>query len=158
MEATYVIDTTRMNNVLRKLRFNIRWNELMEEYVNYTPSFSPKLFNEMNSAQLVWFRGVFHFKKSDALGARKELSNYVRNYPEFYGDSLEEVYAKMCGVLKYFNEVHRTQFPFVNWLPDYGGLLQPPQHGDAQQIDFMRQHAIPYLMTGQVPGEERNDE
>ena len=57
----------------------------------------------------------------------------------------------MCGVLKYFNEIHRTRFAFVNWLPDYGGLLQPPQYGDAQQIDFLRQHAIPYLMTGQVP-------
>ena len=83
---------------------------------------------------------------------RKELSAYVQNFPDFCGDSLDELLRKMRYTLKKYNAENRTAFPFVNWLPEHGGLiLQADPH---EQVAFMQEHDIPCALTGLIPIEK----
>ena len=95
MEAQSAIDPERMNRVLSQLRLNVRWEELMEAYANYRPRYTHELFAYMTLDQLRVFSTVFCFTRSNILQLRRELSSFVRNFPELYGDTLEEVLRKM---------------------------------------------------------------
>ena len=146
MEVQYSINPERMNRVLRQLRMNIRWEELMDRYENYRPRFSAQLFTHMTLDDLVAFTSVFCFTQSSIVQWRRELSTFVRNFQEFYGDTLDEVRMRMHLLLNHYNSVNAIRVPFVNWLPQFGGLLQ--QLNGNPQIAYMRQHGIPFWLTG----------
>ena len=149
MEQPYAIDPERMNRVLRQLRLNVRWEELLERYVNYRPRYAPELFAYMTLDQLMAFSTVFHFTKTTIVQLRRELSGFVRNFPELYGDTLHEVLTKMHYTLNVYNNMNRFRVPYVNWLPQFGGVLQ--QFYGNPQIAYMQQHGIPLWMTGVIP-------
>ena len=149
MEVQYSINPERMNRVLRQLRLNIRWEELMDRYVHYRPRYSPELFASMTLDELVQFTSVFCFTKTTIVPLRRELAGFVRNFPEFYGDTLDEVRIKMQIALNYYNHLNGRWVPFVNWLPQFGGILQ--HLNGNPQIAYMRQHGIPFWLTGAVP-------
>ena len=149
MEAQSAIDPERMNRVLRQLRLNVRWEELMEAYANYRPRYTHELFAYMTLDQLRVFSTVFCFTRSNILQLRRELSSFVRNFPELYGDTLEEVLRKMHYTLNVYNNSNGFRVPYVNWLPQFGGVIQ--QYYGNPQIAYMQQHGIPCWMTGAIP-------
>lgn len=152
MEITYVIDPERMNQVLRRRRLTLTWEDLLDEYARLRPRYRPELFSHMTIQDVQLFSRIFEFKKTNIMQCRRELSGFVKSFPEFYGDSLDEVFAGMSAQLKKFNQERRMNFPYVNWLPDYGGMIQPQPNGD-EQIRFMEQNGIPYSLTGRAPGQ-----
>ena len=155
MEMLYPIDAERMNKVLRRRRLNLRWDELWEMYVNYQPSCS-ELFGRMDVRDVVKFGCCFRFSTSNLTQMRKELAKFVKDFPEFCGDSLDEVVLKMYYRLQEYNGEHGTRFPCVNWIPDYGGMLQQPDPNE--QIRWMQERGIPCPLTGILPrtqGEKR---
>ena len=149
MEVNYSINPERMNRVLRQLRINLRWDELMDRYANYRPRYSAELFRHMTLEDLVAFTSVFCFTKTTIVLLRRELAGFVRNFPQFYGDTLEEVRMRMQYNLNYYNHINARRVPFVNWLPQFGGVLQ--QLNEDPQIAYMRQHGIPFWLTGVMP-------
>ena len=103
----------------------------------------------MTLDDLVAFTNVFCFTKTSIVPLRRELAGFVRNFPEFYGDTLDEVRMRMHLALNYYNQVNAIRLPFVNWLPQFGGMLQ--QLNGNPQIAYMRQHGIPFWLTGAMP-------
>lgn len=104
MEITYVIDPERMNQVLRRRRLTITWEDLLEEYVQLRPRYRPELFSHMTLQDLQVFSRIFEFKKTNVMQCRRELSGFVKSFPEMYGDSLDEIFAKISAQLKKFNQ------------------------------------------------------
>ena len=154
MEAQYTINAARMDQVLRRRRINLRWNELWEEYTNYQPPHTPRMFTRMTMEDILLMASVFRFTKPSIQEMRKELSVYVKNFPEFCGDSLDEVLRKMRYTLKKYNAENGTAFPFVNWLPQHGGLIL--QNDPHEQVSFMQEHNIPCVVTGLLPVHKGN--
>ena len=123
----------------------------MEAYMNYQPSFDPSLFTNMPLEVLQQFATVFYFKKSTIFDCRRELSLFVKNVPKFYGDSLEEIFRKMIGCLSFYNQQNCTAYPYINWIPAFGGLLKEQDNEDYAQTKFMIDNRVPYYLTNEVP-------
>ena len=93
----------------------------MEAYANYRPRYTHELFANMTLDQLRVFSTVFCFTKSTILQLRMELSSFVRNFSELYGDTLEEVLRRMHYTLNVYNNFNGFRVPYGNWLPQFGG-------------------------------------
>lgn len=149
MEVLYPIDAERMNQVLRKRRLNLRWEELWELYLKYQPPFSRELFDHADAREVMEFACCFQFSTENVVQMRKELSSFVKSFPKFRGNTLDEIRRRMYYTLWKYNDEHGTDFPGINWLPDYGGLLHQPNPN--AQIEFMQRRRIPCPLTGLIP-------
>ena len=144
----YSINPEQMNRVLRQLRINIRWEELMDRYVNYRPRHSAEMFTNITLDDLA-FTSVFCFTKTSIVPLRRQLAGFVRNFQQFHGDTLDDAMMRMHLTSNYYNNVNARRVPFVNWLPQFGGMVQQ-LHGNPQ-IAYMLQHGIPFWLTGAIP-------
>lgn len=146
-----MINAEKMNKVLSRLRVNLRWEELMHEYQNYRPGYCPQLFVHMTLEDVKAFGLVFKYNGTNIVSCRKELSGFVKKFPELYGDSLAEVWQRMDYTLKRLNAKHGVRYPGLNWVPEYGGTIR--QNIGNPEIAFMRQHGLACWLTGEVPQE-----
>ena len=149
MEVQYTINPEKMNRVLGQLKVKVTWEQLLESYETYRPSFLPELFRDMDLDEVECFRSVYHFKSLSLPAMRRELSTFVKEFSQLYGDTLEEVLGRMNYYLKWCNAHNPRSFPYLNWTPQFGGLVQQIQPNP--QIAYMQQHRIPFYMTGVIP-------
>lgn len=144
------IDEQKMNRVLAKFRSRLTWAQLKHGYETYTPSYNPGLFRAITIGELQFFATIFCFTKNTLPACGQELSNFVRHIPDFYGDTLEEVYRKMCAALDVFNrgQPETNRRPYVNWIPMYGGLIQT-QNARLRQVQYMNGNGIEPILDRQ---------
>ena len=127
MEVQYTINPEKMNRVLARMKMKVTWEELIEKYENYRPSFLPELLRDMGFRRAQFFTGVYHTKARTVAAMRRELSAFVKGFLQLYGDTLEEVLGKMDYHLKWCNAHNPWQARYLNWAPQFGGQVQPPQ-------------------------------
>ena len=143
------INHEKMNRVLRQMKLKVTWEELLAKYDNYRPSFLPELFTDMSLYEVECFRHVYRFRARTVQTMRKELAAFVKESPQLYGDTLGEVLAKMEYYLKWCNAHNPWPVKYLNWAPQFGGQVQPDEPN--AQIAYMREHGIPFYMTGFIP-------
>ena len=149
MEVQYTINPEKMNRVLAQMKVKVTWEQLLENYESYRPSFLPELFRDMELHEVECFRSVYYFKSQTLPAMRRELSAFVKEFSQLYGDTLEEVLGRMNYCLKWCNAHNPRSVPYLNWTPQFGGLVQQIQPN--AQIAYMQQHRIPFYMTGVIP-------
>lgn len=149
MEVQYTINPEKMNRVLGQMKLKVTWEQLLQNYENYRPSFLPDLFRDMDLQEVERFRCVYCFKSQTLPAMRRELSTFVKEFSQLYGDTLEEVLGRMDYCLKWCNAHNLRSVPFLNWTPQFGGLVQ--QNQPNAQIAYMQEHRIPFYMTGVIP-------
>ena len=98
--------------------------------------------------QVARLRQVFCFQARTLTGMQKELSQWLKNYPQFYNDDADVVVARMRQKLLEYQGQQLQRYPglrkvcpYVNWIPNYGGLWQarPPT-----QAQFYAANDVPY--------------
>ena len=104
---------------------------------------------ELDLQEVERFRCVYYFKSQTLPAMRRELSTFVKEFSQLYGDTLEEVLGRMDYCLKWCNAHNLRSVPFLNWTPQFGGLVQ--QYQPNAQIAYMHEHRIPFYMTGVIP-------
>lgn len=62
---------------------------------------------------------------------------------------MDQVLRKMNYTLNVYNNLNQFRVPYVNWLPQFGDMLQQ-FHGNLQ-IAYMQQNGIALWMTGAIP-------
>ena len=139
----------RMNRVLGQMKVMHTWEQLLENYENYRPGFLPELFKDMDLHEVVCFWCVYYFRSQTVPAMRRELSTFVKEFSQLYGDTLEEVLDRMDYYLKWCNSHNPRAVPYLNWTPQFGGLVQ--QNQPNAQIAYMHEHMIPFCMTGVIP-------
>ena len=149
MEVQYTINPEKMNRVLAQMKLKITWEQLLERYQHYEPSFLPELFRDMELHQVQCFMSVYRFKSGNLPAMRRELSAFVKEFGQSHGDTLEEVLGRMHYYLKWCNSHNPRAVPYLNWTPQFGGIVQENQPN--AQIAYMRDHRIPFYLTGVIP-------
>jgi hypothetical protein len=155
------IDVATADQVFHSLHSNMTFERFMTAYNNFIPPYDRKICNNLNMEVLGHFAQVFKFRGTTLEACRRELSGYFREYWQyFYAGTLEDIYSKMCQARDNYNAGHPYTYQYVNWIPMYGGVLQPntlDPHGQEKQ--FMKHNKIPYPLTNKVPttGEQEDD-
>ena len=147
MEDRYGIDPGNMNRVPGQMK--LTGEELITTYENYRSTFLPELFRDMGLHEAQCFTRVYSFEAQTVPAMRGELSAFVKVFSLLYGDTLEEVPRKMDYYLKWCNAHNPWPVPFLNWATQFAGTVQHAQPN--AQIAYMREHTIPYRMTGFIP-------
>ena len=152
------VDVERMNSALRSLKTTLTWDRIRQAYITEPTRYKSQTFDELTFNDLTVFAEVFQFNGTTCLQLKKELGRWVRDYPAFYNDSLEVMYNNMkTAILKYIEtmpEEQRLQAmnnpPKVNYLPEYGGILQESGNGRLSQLRWLADHNIISPLTGNV--------
>ena len=145
------IDPIRMNNVLHHLRTKLTWEQIMNEYNNYRPRYRKELIESTTFEELISFSTVFKFTKTDLISCRNELNKYVRNFQDlFYDETKEGIFLKMKQCLEQYNITSNTAYPFINWIPQFGGILQENNFND-EQLKYMHDNEIQCILSRKVP-------
>jgi hypothetical protein len=153
VEACLHVVAPRLEAVLRRHRANYDFEEFCNEIVNYVPDFKPSIFQGIPTHLIVEnTKEFFDYKKTTYTEMRKEFLQWLKSCWEyFYGEDAEEIVIKIKARLEEYNQEHRdTQYPKINWVPHYGGIVQDQTPFPAySQMTYMQEHEIPYEVTGE---------
>jgi hypothetical protein len=145
------LDEERLLKIFRKHHIQERtWHTIKAEYLNWRPPFESALVNNYNDEQfIVTTNQFFNFKKSFTVKSRKsEFNKWLKEYWEFFiSDSFKQVCEKIFQAIHDYNEENPDfAVPFINWIPNYGGLLcEPAQFPHELEQRYKDAHRIPFV-------------
>jgi hypothetical protein len=118
--------------------------------MNWSPSFEPSLINDVPDEHFVIIiNQFFNFRKSFTIKTRKaEFNKWLKEHWDcFISDNFEELCNKICMTLQDYNEENPDyQVPFINWIPNYGGLLcEPTRFPTELEERFREAHHIHFV-------------
>jgi hypothetical protein len=141
-----------MQKVWDRHRFRYPFSDFCNEVVYYKPEYNTKLFDGLKTWELVdTIKDVFHFTKTTAYDIRVEFLQWLKKYwDEFAAETCEEVFRRMRIKLGMWNEQHPDQRkPKINWVPEYGGVVQAQTSALYHQLVYMETAGQNYALTGE---------
>jgi hypothetical protein len=153
------VNPARMNAYLKQRRFHLTIEELLEGYQNFVPKFRPDIV-DIELDELKQFRCIYEFSSKRAPAMKTELTKYLReHWKYFYGDNWQECGQKMVEARDAYNLANGTEYPFISYIPNYGGLLRE-EGGRVEKNEkkFRKKKGITYVMGEESlpPPEELN--
>ena len=149
-ELIIKINKIKMNKVLKSLRSKLTIDEILIAYNNYHPPFKTTTINNCTLQQIYEFSKIFKFQGNTLEKVKKELNHWLKNYQMFYDENAENIYNNMQNCLIEFNSQSHVQYPFINYIPQYGGLINENDYYYGQ-IEFMNKNHLVYALTGEIP-------
>jgi hypothetical protein len=143
----------RLEGVLKRHRARYDFQEFCQEIIDYIPDFEPKIFQGISMVIIVEnTQAFFENKKTTWKEMRKEFFDFLKEFwADFIGEDPEEVCNNMKAKLHEWNHQNpQSQFPMINWLPDYGGVVsEQTPFPSYRQLAYMQENGIPYTGTGE---------
>ena len=113
------IEAEKMSRILQALGVDLRWEEVKSMYDNWRP-ISTLLFQYCDEAGIHRFAELFQFKNCFMEKCKKELIDYIEEFPQFEGNTLEEIYDKMVHAVQAYNAINDSEdkILYVNCITD----------------------------------------
>ena len=144
------VDDAKMQAVISSFKIRAaNWQEIKQRYQNWESIYKHDVMKALRCEQIQQLQDVFDFKGVTLDKCRNELVNWISQHKEFYNDNIERIREKIQLTLEEFNQINGTAVPYINWLPDYGGMIQ--MHKSGEEIRWRRKNNVPFALDGQVP-------
>ena len=107
-----------MTKVLQSLGVDLSWDEVMSSYKVWRPT-TALLFDHCDEFGIHKFAEPFQFKNCYIDKCKKDIVEYLEEFPQLDGETLEEIYDKMAQVIQTHNAVSDEKIIYVNCIRDY---------------------------------------
>ena len=125
-EGQWPFDSERMNQVLKHLKIRRTWEEIAETAENFDDVYKHDHLMKMDLDVILLFNDVFDYGDNNATfeRCRNCLIDWLSKHKEFYNDDADVVHARMVEERDRINMETGVQYPFINWIPQYGGQIR----------------------------------
>ena len=110
---------------------------------NWSNVFKEKRLKELTYEEVCRLSEVFYFKTNELDKMRNEIAYWLRNHQPFYNDNIELMCNRMReAVIVEAEATGQAQFPYINWIPRFGGLMKVAAPKYQTQLQFIRNNNI----------------
>ena len=156
------VDDEKMATVLKFLHLRKDWAEIKQVYENWEDTFKENHFKKLGLEDLRILSEVFFFKGESLESNVNQFICFLRRNQQFYNDNIETVFNRMRVTLDAFNAQARDrgerEYPFINWLPAFGGKLQHGPTRNKAEYDWHRRNKVPFPLDGYVLSNSDDEE
>ena len=150
MEVAWPFNDQRMNEVLRLLKIKHSWEEIREMTENYENIYKHDHLMRMPLNAILLFNDIFDYGENATFErCRNCLIDWLSKHKEFYNDNANIVHERMVQAReRYYNETG-TQYPFINWIPEYGGMIR--KYSSWAQEKWHKKEKIDFFLPKSTP-------
>ena len=145
------IDAETMNQVFKYLKIKKNWNEVQELYENWANCYKHDRYQNLSSQELQAITQVFDFKSNIIYTQRNKFIDFLAKNKEFYNDDLDVVIERMKNRRDELAIEYGYALPYINWYPEYGGMLQDPRMMRNRERNWRENHNIPFSQYVSIP-------
>ena len=141
------IDAAKMNEVFKYLKIkNHSWEEVYDHYENWEDHYKHDHHRNLTVKDIKAISVVYEWKSNDIYKQRAQFSDFLAKNKEFYNDDLKIVIQRMISKRDELSEQYGIQFPYINWLPEYGGLMQDQKNMRNRESECRNANNLPYIL------------
>ena len=141
---TKQVDLERFANVLKHLHSRLRPEDVWRTYDNWENIYKENRLKQLTLEECVEIAKVIGVRSERLAGARNEIIYFLRNNQKFYNDNVNVMCERMRVALQKANEEGNVRSPALNWLPEYGGIIQDRRAALTAERIWRSGHQIPY--------------
>ena len=149
-----LIDNKKMQEVFNYHKLRIPWNKIQETYDRWEDVYKHDRVQSWTLVELLQLKQVFHFTGTTFLACKNQFTNWLSKHQEFYNDDINVICQRMQRELDNFNTRTNLNVPYLNWLPQFGGLIQASN--PRAEIQWRQKNQVPFELDGNIPG-RKND-
>lgn len=149
---TKVVDLQRFEEVLKHLRSRLIPGEIWRVYDNWENIYKEHRLRQLTIEECIAMGGVIGVKAPRLAGIRNEIIYFIRNHQQFYNDDVSVMCERMREALDQANEKAGRECPVLNWLPEFGGLVQDAMAARSAETRWRKKEQMGYAMH--PPGSE----
>ena len=138
------IDANTMNQVFKYLKIKKDWNEVQELYQNWANCYKHDRYQNLSVQELQAISQVFEFKTNIIYTQKNKFIDFLAKNKEFYNDDLDVVIERMRKRRDELAIEYGHTLPYINWYPEYGGMMQDPRMMRNRERNWKENHNIPF--------------
>ena len=132
--------------VLKYMHSRIVPEALWTIYDNWENIYKESRLKELTLQECIQIASVIGVKSDRLTGARNEIIYFLRNNQQFYNDDVGVMCERMHDALRRANESSQVKSPALNWLPEYGGIIQDRRAALSAEKIWRAQHKVAYSL------------
>ena len=140
------IDAATMNEVFKHLKIKKTWEEVTKMYLDWDNVYKHDQFQYLDPEELRQISSVYEFKSPIIYMQRRQFIDFLSKNKEFYNDNLDIVIDRIRGKLQELSVRYGHALPYINWYPEYGGMMQDPKIMKTREADWRKLNNIPYML------------
>ena len=141
------IDTARMNQVFQYLKIkNHSWEEISDLYDNWADHYKHDRHRNLSVQDIQAISTVYEWKSNNIYKQRAQFTDFLAKNKEFYHDDLDVVINRMIARRDKLSEQYGYQCPYINWFPEYGGIMRDPTNMRNRESNWRNANNIPYTL------------
>lgn len=149
-------DGEKMQKVLDYHKVKVPWAKLEATYAGWSDVYKQERLQAWGLPEIRELSQVFEFTGATLTACRNQLINWLSKNKMFYNDDFHVVVQRIRDELARFNDVQirlgNKCFPYINWLPQYGGMLQLPRR--SAELSWRQRNQVPFHLITQEPPTE----
>ena len=146
-----MVDDDKMQAVLNSFKIRAaNWAQIKQTYENWANIYKHQVVKALTFEQIQQLQDVFEFKGVTLVKCVNEFVNWISQHKQFYNDNFECMHEKIRLSLDEFNRNNGSAVPYINWLPEYGGMIQMQKKGE--EMRWHQRNQVPFALAGSVPG------
>ena len=146
--TTMSIYPSVFNKCIKRLGGRFTLSDLEKKYIKFKPKVPKKKISSMSLGQVQRFASVFAFtapaqNRLTITQARKQILDFLTEFPEFRGETLNTSLNLMAMRLQRMKEQYgiNDSLPVkLNQFPEYGGMLVIPEVSVPLELDKIYLH------------------
>lgn len=149
---TKVVDLHKFEAVLKHMHSRLVPEEIWRVYDNWQDIYKEKRLRELTLEECITMSQVIGVKSARLTNIRNEIIYFMRNHQQFYNDDVQVMCQRLREALNQANERAGRECPVLNWLPEFGGLVQDPMAARSAETKWRKKEQMGYAML--PPGSE----
>ena len=141
-----------MQQVFNFLKIRVPWAEVRNAVENWSNVYKHENLRLLTLEDLMHFNDIFYFGDNDITfdTCKNRLIDWISKHKEFYNDDPSVVYGRMVEARNQANARYRVEFPYINWIPEYGGMIRRFQ--SCPENKWHKEKNIPFFLAKQNAG------
>lgn len=152
------IDAATMNQVFKHLKIKKEWKEVEELYMNWADCFKYDRYKNLSVPELQTISQVFEFKSNIIYTNRNKFIDFLAKNKEFYNDDLDVVIGRMITRRNELAIQYGYALPYINWYPEYGGMMQDPKMIRNRESNWRNDNNIPFTLYTKNEQQANNED
>ena len=138
-----------MQAVFNHFKIKVPWNDVRIASENWSNVYKHERLRSMGLEGIQLFHDIFYWGDDYITldRCRNKLIDWLSKHKEFYNDDANIVHERMIRARNEANVRYGTTFPFINWIPEYGGMLRQIQQFPENK--WHKKDKVPFFLAKQ---------
>ena len=147
-------DDDGMNGVLKQFKIRHSWAEIRAMVEDFDNVYKYDNLQMLDMDAIKGFWDVFYYGDTNVTfdQCKAKLIDWISKHKEIYNDDWAVMHARMEEKIAEANEKYGCNFPYINWIPEYGGMIRRYQM--APENKWHKKVKVPFFLDKQTWSEE----